>query len=81
MLSVRKMRPIEVENRLKGVFPGATVTVNDLTGTNDHYEVAIVSDLFNGKSRIDRQRMVMDAFAEELKTGEVHALTIQTKER
>ncbi len=68
----------QMETRLKTAFPDADVAVIDLTGTEDHWEVRIASKVFKGLSRIDNQRKVMDVFAPELKTGEVHALTIRT---
>ncbi|MNL39290.1 transcriptional regulator BolA [compost metagenome] len=43
-------------------------------GSETHFKVLIVSALFEGKSRIDRQREVNAVLAEELKTG-LHALT------
>lgn len=44
-------------------------------GGETHYRVYIVSELFRGKSRIDRHRMVNQALAGELASG-VHALAI-----
>ncbi len=55
------------------------IEVHDLTGTEDHYEVAIESHLFNGMSRVQQHQHVMSCFSAELKTGEVHALSIRTK--
>lgn len=72
------MTPAEVENRLKSHFPDADIAVIDLTGTEDHYEVRIASSAFQGRSRIEQQRQVMAALDAELKSGEVHALTIKT---
>jgi BolA protein len=44
-------------------------------GTGEsHFSVMVVSAVFAGKSRLERQRMVNAALAEELKT--VHALAI-----
>jgi BolA protein len=40
-----------------------------------HYRVHIVSEAFQGKSRIERHRMVNTALAQEL-AGGVHALAI-----
>jgi stress-induced morphogen len=74
------MSPNQIKDRLVTAFPGANIQVQDLTGTEDHYEVEIVSPLFKDRSRLERQRMVMDVFSHELKSGEVHALTIKTKE-
>lgn len=43
-----------------------------------HYKLKIVSDLFTGQSRLDRQRMVMDLLKDEFKSG-LHALEIKAK--
>jgi BolA family transcriptional regulator, general stress-responsive regulator len=44
-------------------------------GGETHFRVDIVSDAFQGKSRIERHRMVNTALAQEL-AGGVHALAI-----
>ena len=51
--------------------------VNGLTGET-HYRLDIVSLLFVGKSRLERQRMVMDLLKDEFVTG-LHALEIKAK--
>lgn len=73
------MSPQEIKNRLETAYPGATIEVVDLTGTEDHYEVYVESRIFNGLSRIQQHQHVMGVFGPELKTGEVHALSIKTK--
>jgi BolA protein len=46
-------------------------------GTGEsHFRVVVISNLFHGKSRLERHRMVNDALAEEL-SGELHALAIK----
>ncbi len=67
-----------MENRLRQAYPEADVVVIDLTGTQDHYEVRIASSHFAGQTRMAQHKSVMAVFDEELKTGEVHALTIKT---
>lgn len=67
----------QMHERLKTAYPDGHIEVVDLTGTEDHWQVAIASAAFKGLSRIQQQRHVMDVFAEELATGEVHALTIK----
>lgn len=42
-----------------------------------HFKVLVVSEVFEGKSRIDRQRMVNELLKEELQSG-LHALTQKT---
>jgi BolA family transcriptional regulator, general stress-responsive regulator len=46
-------------------------------GGETHFSVKIVSPIFAGLSRIERQRRVYAVLAEELKT-QVHALTLTT---
>ena len=75
------MTPKQVEQRLKENYPDSFVDVTDLTGTQDHYSVYIASQAFKNMSRIERHKHVMKAFDNELKTGEVHALTIRTDEK
>jgi BolA family transcriptional regulator, general stress-responsive regulator len=46
-------------------------------GTGEsHFRVLVVSERFQGKSRIERHRMVNEALATQLRGG-VHALAIQ----
>lgn len=42
-----------------------------------HFRVEIVAAAFDGKSRVERQRMVYATLSEELKT-DVHALALKT---
>jgi len=68
----------QMKERLQKAYPDGHVDVYDMTGTQDHWQVAIESADFKGLSRIQQQRHVMNVFDAELKTGEVHALTIKT---
>ena len=70
-----------MKKRLEDTYPNSFVDVTDLTGTHDHYSVYIASDVFGGMTRIQRHKHVMAAFDSELKSGEVHALTIRTDEK
>lgn len=71
-----------MKQRLIEFYPDANpirdIQVIDLTGTSDHWEVIVSSSAFSGLSRIEQHQHVMKAFAPELKTGEVHALSIKT---
>lgn len=71
------MTPDQMQERLLTAYPDAHIEVVDLTGTQDHYQVSIESSVFEGLNRIERQRHVMNVFDAELKSGEVHALTIK----
>ena len=45
-------------------------------GGESHFNVVIVSDVFEGQGRVARQRSVYSALAEEL-AGPVHALSLK----
>lgn len=73
------MTPEQMKQRLIENYPDGAVEVFDLTGTQDHYEVFVESTAFQGLSRIQQHQHVMACFGPELKSGEVHALSIKTK--
>lgn len=75
------MTPQEMKARLEATYQGADVDVQDLTGTQDHYQVVINASEFKGMSRIERHQAVMQVFDDELKSGEVHALTIKANSK
>jgi len=45
-------------------------------GGESHFNLLIVSEAFEGQSRVNRQRVINNLLAEEL-SGPVHALSIQ----
>lgn len=47
-------------------------------GGESHFRVEIVSTAFEGKSRLDRQRAINEALAEEL-AGPIHAFSVKAK--
>ncbi|MFN8791670.1 MAG: BolA/IbaG family iron-sulfur metabolism protein [Bdellovibrionales bacterium] len=69
----------QMKSRLTQSYPDGVIEVVDLTGTSDHWEVYVESQAFKGMSRIEQHQHVMGCFSPELKTGEVHALSIRTK--
>ena len=71
------MRTNELRAALLAAFPDAVVEIDDLTGTEDHYQVRLVSATFSGMSRLARHRAVYDALGAAL-SGEIHALALST---
>ena len=47
-------------------------------GGQTHFSVRVVSESFAGLSRVERQRRVYAALAEELKPDRIHALALTT---
>ncbi len=70
--------PDTIRGRQQAAFPGATVEVTDLTGTQDHFQATVVAAAFEGKSRIEQHRMVYAALG-ELMDGPIHALALTTR--
>jgi len=63
-----------VADLIRDGIPGARVEV---TGDGQHFEAVIVSDLFAGKSLIQRQRLVMATVRSRIESGALHALSIK----
>jgi BolA family transcriptional regulator, general stress-responsive regulator len=78
-----------ITNKLRETFSPESLDVVDEShlheghaghrpGGETHFRVYIVSTAFEGKSRIERHRMINSTLAEELKGG-VHALAIKAE--
>lgn len=67
----------ELKERIEIALPGSTAEVQDLTGGGDHFRAEVVSERFDGLSRIDRHRLVYDVFGDEV-GGPIHALSLKT---
>jgi len=72
------VKPEDITAKIRAALPDAEVTLRDLTGTQDHWDASVVSALFEGKSLIERHRLVNRALAEELK-GPIHALALTVR--
>lgn len=64
---------------IEKAMPDARVTVKDRTGTMDHYQIQIISEAFEGKNLLDRQRFVYQALDAPMKDGRIHALEIKSQ--
>ena len=78
-----------ITEKLTGAFTPESLRVEDEShqhaghaghrpGGQTHFRVYIVADVFRGKSRIERHRMINATLASELQDG-VHALAIHAK--
>ena len=48
-----------------------------VVGDGEHFEALVVSEVFRGKSRVQRHQLVYAALGERLR-GEIHALSMRT---
>jgi stress-induced morphogen len=67
----------ELKTRIEIALPGASASVEDLTGGGDHFRAEVVSDRFEGLSRIEQHQLVYGIFGDEV-GGPIHALSIKT---
>jgi stress-induced morphogen len=70
----------EIERLIKAAMPDAEIRIEDLRGDGDHYLAHVVSDAFDGKTRVQQHQMVYDALQGRM-GGELHALALQTATR
>jgi acid stress-induced BolA-like protein IbaG/YrbA len=66
----------KVRERLERAFEG-NVQVRDLTGTDNHFEVQVVSAAFEGKSPIERHKLVYAPLLDWIENDTVHALSVR----
>lgn len=67
-----------LEEKIRASIEGVThLTIEDLTGTKDHFQAVIVSPAFATLSRVEQHQAVYRALG-ELMAGPVHALALQT---
>jgi acid stress-induced BolA-like protein IbaG/YrbA len=51
----------------------------EMSGADCSFTVIVTSPQFEGKSPLERHRMVNDIFKSHFESGELHALSIKTK--
>jgi len=66
----------ELEALVREGIPEASVKATDLNGGGDHFELMVVSGRFEGRSMVERHRMVYGALGDAMR-GAIHALRIQ----
>ena len=67
----------EIRSFVNKAIPGSEVTVQDMTGGGDHFEVIVLSPAFRGKTLIEQHQMVHTAL--EGLQEKIHAVKIRTR--
>lgn len=70
--------PQDVTTMIQTALPDAEVSVQDLTGGGDHYQVTVVSSQFAGKSLVQQHQMVYAALQQAMSSEAIHALALKT---
>ncbi|GAP24367.1 BolA family protein [Gluconobacter frateurii NBRC 101659] len=71
------MSAAEIERTILAAIPDAEITIQDLAGDGDHYACTVVSETFQGLSRVRQHKLVYDAFGNRMGT-ELHAMALKT---
>lgn len=72
------MQDTEIKKIIEEKLPGSQVSIRDLTGTADHWEVWVVSTSFEGQSMLAQHRLVKGFFEKEIAAGTLHAFSLKT---
>ncbi len=67
----------DLKKMILDALPDAEIELEDLKGDGDHYRARIISEAFNGKTRIAQHQLVYKALKGKM-GGELHALALET---
>ena len=70
------MDPIVIKQRIESCLSGVTAEVEGDDGV--HFKATVTGSIFEGKSRVVQQQMVYGAIDDWIKSGQLHAISIQT---
>lgn len=70
------MTSSDISVMLKEALPGATIEVG---GSDGKFEVAVVSDIFDGLNRVKRQQAIYRILNEHISSGAIHAVSMILK--
>ena len=67
----------KIEKKIAEALKDSKVFTQDMTGNNDHFNLIVISDTFEGLSLIKQHRIIYQIL-EGMITKEIHALQIKT---
>jgi len=68
-----------VRDRILTAIPDAHVEVVDYTGTGDHFRAVVVSEAFEGMSRVEQHKLVYRALDGDMGDHSIHAFALTTR--
>lgn len=68
----------DITTRIRAAFPEAEITLKDLAGDSDHWQVSVTCASFAGQPRVMQHKRVMAAIGDDMGTT-LHALSIITR--
>ncbi|AHC39465.1 BolA/IbaG family iron-sulfur metabolism protein [Ehrlichia muris] len=64
----------QLELLIRDAFPEAEITITSLVNDDNHYSIKVISNRFQGKSKLEQHRMIYKI----LDGLNIHAIQIQT---
>ncbi len=64
---------------VRAVMPDAEVSIVDRTGTRDHFAIRVVSNAFQDKNLLDRNRLIYQALRDPMADGRIHAAELKAQ--
>jgi len=68
------MNEVTIKDKINDALPCSEINV---AGDGYHFTVEVISSEFVDLPRVKRQQMIYRLFADEIKSGELHALSIK----
>tara|TARA_B100000963_G_C22303198_1_gene526628 strand:+ start:425 stop:655 length:231 start_codon:yes stop_codon:yes gene_type:complete len=72
------VKKTDVIDLITNKIPNSQVKVETFNG-NDHLQVTVISEEFNGLSLVKQHQLVYSALKEELASEAIHALALKTQ--
>ena len=72
------VKKTDVINLITNKIPNSKVEVETFNG-NDHLQVTVISEEFNGLSLVKQHQLVYAALKDELASEAIHALALKTQ--
>ena len=69
------MQPSDIKALIESGLTNSIVTVD---GDGRHFNAIVISTMFAGKSRIEKQQLVYATLGDRIATGVIHAISIKT---
>lgn len=70
------MTPTEIQNLIETNIPDAKAIVNGEDG--HHFDAIIISEAFQGKTRVQQQQLVYAVLNQYILDGSLHAISLKT---
>ncbi len=69
------MNPDDIKKLIENGLPDCDIKVEGNDGS--HFQTTIIGEIFEGKTPVQKQKLVYATLGDKITSGEIHALTIK----